>query len=192
LLGPESSYFARSMERDRGRERGSADEMEVEMTTPAKSHIPDGYHTVTPFVIVKGAAGFIDYMVRAFGGVELGRVGEEGAIGHAEVRIGDSVVMCFDSKPGWPDTPAFLRLYVEDADSTHRKAVEAGGTSVTDPIDQLWGDRGGRVRDPFGNLWWIMTRVEDVDPDELERRWSDPEWLERLAVAENAEFFPKT
>ena len=160
------------------------------MTRPATSHIPEGYHTVTPFVIVKGAAGFIDYMVRAFDGVELGRVGEEGAIGHAEVRIGDAVVMCFDSKPGWPETPAFLRLYVEDADATHRNAIEAGGTSVTEPIDQLWGDRGGRVRDPFGNLWWIMTRVEDVDPDELERRWSDPVWLERLAVAESAESFP--
>jgi PhnB protein len=163
---------------------------EVEMSSPATSHVPDGYHTVTPFVIVKGAAGFIDYMIRAFDGVELGRVGEEGAIGHAEVRIGDSVVMCFDAKPEWPLTPSFLRLYVEDADATYRQAIEAGGTSVTEPGDMPWGDRTCRVRDPFGNLWWLMTHVEDVDPDELARRWEDPIWLERLAVAQDADFFP--
>ena len=117
------------------------------MSARATSHIPDGYGTVTPFVIVKGAVGFIEYMVRAFDGTELGRVGEEGAIGHAEVRIGDSVVMLFDSKPGWPDTPAFLRLYVEDVDATYRRAIDAGGTSVTEPTDMLWGDRvGSRAR----------------------------------------------
>ena len=161
------------------------------MSARAKNHIPDGYGTVTPFVIVKGAVGFIDFMVRAYDATELGRVGEEGAIGHAEVRIGDSVVMLFDSKPGWPDTPAFLRLYVEDVAATYRRAIDAGGSSVTEPTDMLWGDRVGRVRDPFGNLWWLMTHVEDVDPDEVARRWSDPVWLERLAIAESAEFFPR-
>ncbi len=152
--------------------------------------LPLGYGTVTPFVIVKGASGFIDFMVRAFDGVELGRVGEEGAIGHAEVRIGDSVVMLFDSKPDWPPTPAFLRLYVPDSDATFRQAIDAGAQEVSRPTDMLWGDRAARVRDPFGNLWWITTHVEDVPPVEEARRWGDPAWLKGLRYMESAEFFP--
>ena len=152
--------------------------------------LPEGYHTVTPFVIVRGAAGFIDYMVAAFGGVELGRVGEDGAIGHAEVRIGDSVVMLFDSKPDWPWTPAFLRLYVVDADLTYQQAIAAGGTSVTSPGTMPWGDRVARVRDPFGNLWWIMTRLEDLTEEEQAERWAQPEYLDALRAAEQSEFFP--
>ncbi len=157
---------------------------------PNIRHIPPGYGTVTPFVIAKGAAELIDFTKRAFGAVELGRVGEDGAIGHAEVRIGDSVVMMFDSKPDWPPTPAFLRLYVEDCDATYTRALAAGGTSVTEPTDMLWGDRTSRVRDPLGNLWWITTHVEDVSPDEEARRWADPAWLEKLAYAQDADFFP--
>jgi PhnB protein len=156
----------------------------------ATSHIPEGYHVVTPFVIVRGAAGFIDYMTRAFDAVELGRVGEDGAIGHAEVRIGDSVVMLFDSKAGWPPTPAFLRLYVEDADATWRQAIDAGGSSVTEPGTMPWGDRVARVRDPFGNLWWLMTRVEDLTEAEQAQRWAEAEYLEALQRAERSEFFP--
>ena len=91
------------------------------MTTKRIRTIPDGYHAVTPFVIAKGAAQFIDFMTEAFDGVEIGRVGKEGAIGHAEVRIGDSVVMTFDSREGWPETPAFLRIYVEDCDATSQR-----------------------------------------------------------------------
>ena len=162
------------------------------MAAKATSFIPEGYGTVTPFVIVKGAAQYIDYVKRAFGAVELGRVGEDGAIGHAEVRIGDSIVMLFDSKPGWPSTPAFLRLYVEDCDATYRQAIEAGGESVTEPGTMPWGDRAARVRDPFGNLWWIMTRVEDLTQEEEARRWGQPEYLEALRRAENSEFFPRS
>ncbi len=154
--------------------------------------IPEGYHTLTPFVIVKGAAGFIDYLKRAFDGVEIARVGEDGAIGHAEVRIGDSVVMLFDSKPEWPSTPAFLRLYVEDADATWRRAIDAGGTSVTDPGTMPWGDRVARVRDPFGNLWWVMTRLEELTEEEQAERWGQPEYLDALKRAENSEFFPQS
>ena len=94
---------------------------------------PEGYHTVTPWIISGDTAGVIDYLTNAFGAEEIARVvGEDGAIGHAEVRIGDSVVMMFDGKPDWPPTPAFLRFYVEDADAGHRQAVAAGGTSVTE------------------------------------------------------------
>jgi uncharacterized glyoxalase superfamily protein PhnB len=155
------------------------------------SHIPPGYHTVTPFVIVKGAAQFIDFMREGFGAVEMTRVADEnGAIGHAEVRIGDSVVMMFDAKEGWPNTPAFLRLYVEDVDAVYERALKAGGTSVTRPTNMPWGDRGCRVGDPFGNLWWIMSHIEDVSPEEEEKRWGQKEYIEAVQYVESAEFFP--
>jgi PhnB protein len=146
---------------------------------------------VTPWIIATDAAGLLDYLAAAFDGQELGRMaGPDGRIEHAEIRIGDSVVMLFDAQPGWPRTPAFLRLFVEDADATHRRAVAAGGESVTDVTLLAFGDRVGRVRDPFGNIWWIQTHVEDVDPDEMQRRWSDPEWTAAMAYVQGAQFFP--
>jgi len=153
---------------------------------------PEGYHTVTPFVIVKGAAAFIEFMERAFDAIEMGRVGDDSNIGHAEVRIGDSVVMTFDSRPDWPWTPAFLRLYVDDCDARFRQAVAAGGTAVTEPGTMPWGDRVARVRDPFGNLWWIMTRLETLTEEEEAERWGQSEYIEALEVAQNAEFFPRS
>jgi uncharacterized glyoxalase superfamily protein PhnB len=153
--------------------------------------IPEGYHTVTPFVIVKGAAQFIDFLQDAFGAVELGRVtGEDGAIGHAEVRIGDSVVMMFDAKEGWPDTPAFLGLYVEDCDAVYRQALQAGAASVTRPTNVPWGDRVCRVRDPFGNLWWIQTRIENVSAEEEGMRYGQQEYIDAMNYVQSAEFFP--
>jgi len=154
--------------------------------------VPDGYFTVTPWIISPDAAGLIDYVTAAFGAEEIARVGDENGIAHAEVRIGDSVVMMFDSKPGWPPTPAFLRLYVPDADAVHRRAVAAGGTSVTEVTHLFFGDRVGRVRDPLGNLWWIQTRVEDLSAEEMERRLSDPTFTEAMDYVTGAEFFPST
>lgn len=154
--------------------------------------IPAGRHTVTPFVIARGADRFMNFMVDAFGAKELARVLIEGGkIGHGEVRIGDSVVMTFDAKDGWPDTPAFLRLYVDDCDGTYRRALESGGTSVTEPGDMPWGDRAGRVRDPLGNLWWIMTHMEDLSPEEEGLRYGLSPWMDALADAQAAEFFPR-
>jgi len=133
--------------------------------------VPEGYHTVTPWIIVKGAAQLLDFVKKAFGAEEVGRVyNEDGTIGHAEVRIGDSVVMTFDAKENWPPTPCFLRLYVEDGDAVYQQALQAGATSVTKMVTHFFGDRGGRVRDPFGNIWWIQTHIEDVDPEEEARR----------------------
>ncbi|MFF6780532.1 VOC family protein [Streptomyces sp. NPDC012510] len=153
--------------------------------------IPDGYHTVTPWIISRDTAGLIDYLKEAFDAEEIARVvGEDGRIGHAEVRIGDSVVMPFDAPEGWPLTPAFLRLYVEDADAAHRRAVAAGGTSVTEVTHLFFGDRIGRVRDPLGNLWWLQTRVEDVSPEEMQRRLGDPGWMKAMAYVQGADFFP--
>jgi PhnB protein len=168
----------------------NAPQSEKESAMPVNP--PEGYHTVTPFVIVRDSVKFLDFLGRAFGAQELGRVvGEDGSIGHAEVRIGDSVVMMFDAKPHWPDTPAFLRLYVDDVDATFEGALEAGATTVTELGTMPWGDRAGRVRDPLGNLWWLMSRVEDLTEEEVGRRMSDPEYLEALKNAESADFFPR-
>ncbi|NGO14343.1 VOC family protein [Streptomyces sp. HC44] len=153
--------------------------------------VPEGYTTVTPWIISRDTDRLIAYVKEAFGAEEIARVvGEDGRIGHAEVRIGDSVVMMFDARPDWPPTPGFLRLYVEDADAVHRQAVAAGGTSVTEVTHLFFGDRVGRVRDPLGNLWWIQTRVEDLSPEEMERRLGDPEFTKAMEYVQGAEFFP--
>ncbi|MFC4585494.1 VOC family protein [Sphaerisporangium corydalis] len=153
--------------------------------------VPEGYYTVTPWIISRDTIRLIEFVKEAFGAEEIAVLaGEDGRIGHAEVRIGDSVVMMFDARPGWPPTPGFLRLYVEDADAAHRRAVAAGGTSVTDVTHLAFGDRVGRVRDPLGNLWWIHTRVEDVTPAELERRMADPEFVKAMEYVQGADFFP--
>jgi PhnB protein len=152
--------------------------------------VPEGYHTVTPFVVVKGAPRLIDFMTAAFGATEMGRVaGEDGTISHAEVRVGDSVVMMFDAREGWPATPAFLRLYVAECAVTYQNALAAGAASVTRPTNMPWGDRVCRVRDPLGNLWWIMTRLEDVPPEEEARRWAQQEYLGAIRYVQGAQPF---
>ena len=143
--------------------------------------IPEGYTTVTPWLISPDTARLIDYVTAAFGGEELYRfTAEDGTIGHAEVRIGNAIVMMFDAPPVWPPTPGFLRLYVDDADAVHQQAVAAGGTSVTEVTHLYFGDRAGRVRDPLGNLWWIQTRVAALTPDEVGQRLAMPEFIDAM------------
>jgi len=152
--------------------------------------VPAGYHTVTPWIVSRDTARAIDFMVAAFGGKEIARVhNEDGSIGHAEVQIGDSVVMAFDAREAWPDTPAFLRLYVEDADAVFAQALQAGATPVTEVTHLFFGDRVGRVRDPLGNLWWIQSRVEEVSVEEMTRRMDDPVWKDAMAYVQRAQFF---
>ena len=98
--------------------------------------------------------------------------------------------LLFDARPEWPPTPGFLRLYVEDADAVHRQAVAAGGTPVTEVTHLFFGDRVGRVRDPLGNLYWIQTRVEDLSPQEMERRLGEPEFTKAMEYVQSADFFP--
>ena len=149
--------------------------------------IPERYQVVTPYLIVQGAAKAIDYYKQAFGAHELARVpGPDGRIGHAEVRIGDAVVMMFDRADGWPDTPGFLRLYVEDADLVYQRALAAGATSITPVTSLFFGDRVGRVRDPLGNIWWIQAHEEDLDPAELARRPQDPAAMAALRLVEES------
>lgn len=161
------------------------------MTSPGPSllHLPAGYTTVTPWVIGPDTLGQMAYMSAAFDAEEIAVVRVGDAVGHAEMRVGNAIVMLFDAGPGWPATPAFLRLYVADADATHAAAVAAGGTSITDVTHLAFGDRVGRVRDPNGNVWWIQQRVEEVAPEELARRWSDPEWAARMEYVQSSTFF---
>jgi PhnB protein len=150
--------------------------------------VPEGYTTVTPWIIGHDTAGLLGFLKQAFDAEELGRVvGEDGKIGHAEVRIGDAVVMAFDSPDDWADTPAYLRLYMPDSEETQRRAVEAGATEVTRQTVLFFGDRVGRVRDPFGNLWWIQTRLENLDEAEMARRAQLPEYLEAMAYVQGAD-----
>jgi PhnB protein len=156
------------------------------MAAPVKA-VPDGYTTVTPWVIGTDTAGLMDWLTRAFGAEDLGRVvGPDGRIGHAEMRIGSAIVMLFDAPEDWPPTPAFLRLYLEDADAVFARAVGAGGEAVTQVTHLAFGDRVGRVRDPFGNLWWIQQRVEDLTEEEVGRRWMEPKWAEAMAYVQNS------
>jgi PhnB protein len=148
------------------------------MTTPRP--IPEGYGTVTPWVVTKDTRRLLEFLSRAFDAEELGRMEmEDGSIGHAEARIGDSIVMMFDSPFPIP-TPGLLRLYVEDADAVFRRAVEAGAAPVTRLTDLAWGDRVGRVRDPLGNIWWIQQRIEEPTPEEVAGRFADPTFTEAM------------
>ena len=133
--------------------------------------VPEGYHTVTPFLMVNGAARFIDFLKAAFGAEEMFRMpGPQGNVMHAEVRIGDSIIMLADATDEHPPKPAMFYLYVEDADGLYRRALQAGATSLAEPTDHFYGDRAGAVQDAWGNQWWIATHIEDVSPEELERR----------------------
>jgi uncharacterized glyoxalase superfamily protein PhnB len=157
--------------------------MVVTMTTR-----PPGYGTVTPWIIARDAASLLDFVVHAFDAQELARVVlPDGTIGHAEVRIGDSVVMMFDAKPEWPDTPAFLRLYVDDGDAVHARALAEGATSVTEMTELFWGDRIGRVRDPQGNVWWIQEPGPELTPDEIHRRSNDQRFVDAMSYVQSAQ-----
>lgn len=137
----------------------------------AVNPVPDGYHTVTPYLIVEGVAKLIDFMTQAFGAKESHRTTlPDGSIMHAEVRIGDSAVMMGEAKGQWKPMPASLYLYVNDTDAVYQRALQAGASSIMEPADQFYGDRNAGVKDPSGNSWWIATHIEDVSPGELAKR----------------------
>lgn len=133
--------------------------------------IPDGYHTITPYLSVEGADRFLEFLQEAFDAEQIMRMpGPNGTVGHAEVRIGDSRLMLTEACDKMPSTPGSLYLYVQDADATYQRALQAGAESIMQPASQFYGDRMGGVKDSFGNVWFLATHVEDVAPDELERR----------------------
>ena len=131
---------------------------------------PEGYHNVTPYAIVTDANRLIDFLKSVFGGEETVRLdGPDGKVGHAEIQIGDSILMLNDVM-NEPAQPAGLFLYVPDVDKTFAKALKAGATALMPPQDMFWGDRFGRVQDPSGNKWGIATHREDVTPKEMKKR----------------------
>jgi PhnB protein len=143
--------------------------------------IPEGYHSVTPYLSIDGAAEALRWYEKAFGATEVLRLPMGDKIGHAEIRIGDSFVMMADE---WPDmgllgpksrggTTISLMIYVEDADRVFAVAIAAGATEERAVQDQFYGDRSGTLIDPFGHRWTISTHVEDVPEDELQRRMAD-------------------
>jgi PhnB protein len=140
--------------------------------------IPDGYHSVTPYICCKNAAAAMDYYKKAFGAVEVMRMaGPDGKIGHAEIKIGDSFIMMSDEHPEsnayspqhFGGSPITLLLYVPNVDELVRQAVSAGATIERPVADQFYGDRVGTIRDPFGHRWFIHTHIKDVSPEEMKR-----------------------
>jgi PhnB protein len=141
--------------------------------------IPDGYHAVTPYLIVKGASRAIDFYKKVFGASERMRMdGPNGTIGHAELEIGDSAIMLADEFPDMGyrgpksvgGTPVSLHLYVQDVDSCFNQAVAAGAKALRPVQDQFYGDRSGTLEDPFGHVWSVSTHKEDLSPEELRKR----------------------
>jgi PhnB protein len=145
----------------------------------APKSIPDGYHSVTPYLIINGAAAAIEFYKRAFGATELMRMASpDGKIGHAEIRIGDSTVMLADEHPamGYRSPQSLggagvsLMVYVERVDEVFKRAVGGGAKELQPLKDQFYGDRSGTLQDPFGHTWTLATHIEDVPPDEMRRR----------------------
>ncbi|MFD4370631.1 VOC family protein [Streptomyces sp. NPDC058486] len=146
---------------------------------------PEGYTSVAPWVVTDDTAALLDFITLAFEGEEIARVPvEDGTIGHGEIRVGDTVVLAFDRRPDWPVMPSLLRIYVPDADAAMASAVAHGAQVITEVSDSAWGDRGGRVRDPFGNIWWVVSRVEEVDPDVAWQRMSEPKYADAMSTAQ--------
>jgi PhnB protein len=148
------------------------------MSTHVKP-IPDGFTAVTPYLIVKGAAQAIEFYKRAFDAEEVMRLAmPDGKVAHAEIRIGGAVVMLADEAPQWKawspqtigDTACSLMLYVDDVDAAFKRALEAGASQTMEVADQFYGDRTGGLKDPFGHKWTLGTHVENVPPEEIERR----------------------
>jgi PhnB protein len=148
------------------------------MKTKVKA-IPDTYHSATPYLTVRGADAAIDFYQRAFGAKELFRMpGPNGKIMHAEILVGDSHIMLADESAASGSqapqtlngTPVGIFLYVEDVDTTFKQALKAGANETLPVQDMFWGDRFGRLTDPFGHKWMLATHIEDVTPEEIERR----------------------
>lgn len=144
--------------------------------------VPPGYHTVTPYLLIKGASDAIAFYVRIFGAEEITRLtAPDGRIGHAEIRIGESTIMIADEHPEMDflgpqsrgGTTVSLLIYVDHADDIFNAALDAGATELRPMCDQFYGDRSGTVTDPWGHVWSIATRLEDISPAELKRRFEE-------------------
>ena len=145
---------------------------------PDVKPIPEGYHSITPYLIIGGAAEALEYYKKAFGATELFRMEHEGKIGHAEMKIGDSPFMLSDehAEMGFKGPKSLggssvgIMIYVDDCDTIFKQAIDAGGTETKPLQDQFYGDRSGTLIDPFGHVWTVATHKEDVSPEEIEKR----------------------
>jgi PhnB protein len=147
------------------------------MSSQQQVRVPPRYARVNAWVISRDTDAEVRFLAAVFGAVETPgsrMLDPDGDIGHVEVEIGDSVIMLFDAKPGWPPMPAHLRVYVGDVPAAVEQAVAAGARVVTRPTMLAFGERVARVRDPQGHLWWLHEQVEDVAPSELASRFADP------------------
>ena len=152
--------------------------------------VPDGYHSLTPSLVLKDARKAIEFYKRAFGAEEVDvMAGPDGRVMHAELRFGDSMLMLGEENPAWPafksaetigSSPASLHLYVPDADAAFKRAVDAGAKSEMPVEDAFWGDRYGKVRDPFGYSWGLATRVKNLTPAEI--KTAAQEWFAKQSV----------
>ena len=153
--------------------------------SPLQSAAPSGYTTVAPWVVTDDTRAFLDFAARVFGGDELACVRvEDGSVDHAEVRVGDTVVLAFDRRADWPTMPSLLRVFVSNADEVLAEALSAGSTLITPISDSAFGQRGGRIRDPFGNIWWVVSHVEDVPEDLMWERLQDPGYAQQMRLAQ--------
>lgn len=158
----------------------------------AVRRIPEGYTAVTPWIISPDSARVISFMSNAFGAEEIEgsrTLSPAGKIVHVEVKVRDAIVMLFDSARSWPPTPAFTRLFVDNCDVAYERALKAGGRSVTKPTMLAFGDKVARVADPFGNLWWLQERVEDLssmNPDDMIIKMKEPAALKAMKYVEDS------
>lgn len=155
----------------------------------AVKSIPDGYHSVTPYLIADGAVAALEFYKSVFGATELMRMdGQDGKLAHAEFKVGDSPMMLSDEHPemgfrgpkSFGGSPVGILLYFDDVDAVFAKAVAAGATVMKPLQNQFYGDRSGTVIDPWGHVWTVATHIEDVPPDEMARRAA--EWHEKQAA----------
>ncbi len=146
----------------------------MQSVTSKVNPIPQDYGTVTPYLIVNGVPRLIDFLKETFHAEERARINDKkDHVGHAEVKIGNSMVMMADSTTQYTPIPSQLYVYVDNVDDAYRRAMRAGGTSEQEPTTQFYGDRTAAVKDPTGNVWWIATHVEDLSPQEMEKRMKD-------------------
>lgn len=140
--------------------------------------IPKGYHTITPYLLVKGVAKQMAFLKKAFDAKVVEQMnGPGGTVLHAALRVGDSMVMLGEAHGKWKPMPTMIYLYVKNADATYRRALRCGAKSLMKPADQFWGDRHGGVQDKFGNQWWMSTHIEDLSRAEIKRR--SAEWMKK-------------
>ncbi|KAA3605484.1 MAG: VOC family protein [Planctomycetota bacterium] len=137
--------------------------------------IPEGYHTITPYLKVRNVGGLLEFVQQAFDAKVVEVLNPNGDVRHAEVQIGDSRLMMGECQPGHDPVPAMMYLYVEDVDAWFQRAVKAGAEVLDPPEDQFYGDRSGGVIDSWGNRWYLATHIEDLSQEEMDRRaalWS--------------------